>query len=90
MSDEIHVGDLVVVAYLAPCCGYRSRLHGLVFYVAELGRYDTVCNGCGTVIVQGLNARRMGTQWGTGVRLLKKIEPPKLNDEVEHDEGVTA
>lgn len=87
MSNEIKAGDLVRVAYMLPCCGRRPSTYGLIFYVAEIGVYDACCS-CGAVFRQSVHARRMGTRRGVGGMLLKKIDTPMLNDEVEHNEAV--
>lgn len=92
MSNDIKAGDLVRVAYPTPCCGTLSKRHNRVFYVGGVLVLPSLwCRHCAASHLHLPSACEVdGHEVWLPLSMLKKIEPPALNDEVEHDEGVTA
>jgi hypothetical protein len=91
VSNEIKANDLVRVAYPTPCCSTLSRHHKRVFYVGGLWQRPALeCKHCGAPHLRLPGAYEVGDreEWFP-LSMLKKIDPPALNDEVEHDEAVT-
>lgn len=92
MSDEIKVGDLVMVVRGKPCCGDTSRL-GVCFVVAEIWEWDDaetyVCDHCEEIQKNGILACEEGDNEGDYLSMLKRIDPPAVNDEVETQRELT-
>lgn len=88
MSDEIKVGDLVMVVRGLRCCG-NSRKLGLAFTVAEIAYHDgnvrLECVHCGSKGQSDGTLAYPERGKGQGVFLyqLKKIDPPAQDESEE-------
>ena len=88
MSYEIKPHDLVRVAYPTPCCG--NALHrGYTFYVSSVktlggdGVAKFRCIFCHHEFSSVTIAAEFGVAETHDVRMLKRIDPPAIDDETE-------
>lgn len=89
MSEQIKVGDLVVVVRNTHCCG-RGKSLGKIFRVHHFEPFLGTCGDCGAR-GDGRQLACMGASWfGYDVRRLKRIPPMNELDGVKNDEEITA
>lgn len=91
MPDEIKAGDLVRVAYPLPCCGAMVA-SGYTYYVGKVEtiRKATYCKFCDSHYPSITIVYEMGGGCAHLIDVLKRIDPPSLQDEVTEDTEVTA
>lgn len=95
MSDEIKVGDMVIVVRGMPCCGHTSAL-GNTFVVGSIHRASTlkkwICKKCSAPVKDPIAAIPSGGTWDDSrlLVLLKKIHPPTQDETINTDSEVTA
>lgn len=79
MSDEIKVGDLVVVVRKAPCCG-NDKYTGYFYTVAAKGGHYFVKCSCGQVDDNDDTFVMLNDGNYIEKNRLKKIDPPAKGD----------
>lgn len=89
MSDPIKPGDLVMC--VAACCDVMRNKHlGKIRQVVRLAVHGgTRCPHCG-LKDEGVHALSATSKYGSPIWWLKRIDPLAENDDVEHDEQITA
>lgn len=80
MSQDIKLGDMVMVVRGTPCCGFLGQLKYLqVATVVSVDHLDFVCRSCMTPL-----GERAGVVFDTGLgalaSMVKKIDPPADGD----------
>ena len=89
MSEQIRVGDLVMVAYGMPCCGVMTDTNGTFFTVKALaGPTLADCLFCKTASPDSPCAFD-GFQFYDICRL-KKINPPPVEETRDTDQEIFA
>lgn len=93
MSEEIKVGDLVMVVRGKMCCG-ESACIGLPFKVGEVvywkSRHTTICAFCGEIEKSAWIACPEKSNRGFNFSQLKKINPPDEREFIRAREELTA
>jgi len=79
MSNEIGIGDLVMIVRGAPCCGHTNGRLGGTYRVAYFVTLDILCHVCGTLGKDTFAGRGPGLI-GVPIQCLKKIDPPSEGD----------
>jgi len=92
MSDEIKLGDLVMVVRGKPCCGNTNTL-GYIFTVSEFFLFKGgigCCLFCSAPSKPAILAAPEKGGNGYYLSMLKKIDPPDENQFIRDEVEVTA
>src|SRR5688572_18622208 len=82
MSNDISVGDLVMVVQSKACCGGVTAM-GMVFQVESYAAGSN-CVECGAVRVEDTACvTYRGIRWGLAHYRLKKLNPPATGSEAQ-------
>ena len=88
----IKAGDLVMVVRGWSCCGQTDSF-GYTYAVRSVEMsedHDNVCLHCGGITSAEVVAVDPKDGAGFALYMLKRIDPPALDDEITHNEEMTA
>ena len=90
MSEQIKVGDLVMVVRPYVCCGKSSTNMGEVGKVVAILNILCRCPACHFFGKEQLAKLDISTGLGTEISRLKRLDPDALKDDVPTREELTA